>query len=32
MAKKHDPIMTDYIFFLSKTQEMQANNMQLNVS
>ena len=32
MAKKYDPFLTYYIFFLSKTKEMEAYNMQLNVS
>ena len=32
MSKKHYPFLTEYIFLLSKTKEMEAYNMQLKVS
>ena len=32
MPKKHYPILTQYIFSLSKTKEIEAYNMQMEVS
>ena len=32
MSKKYYPILTEYIFSLSKTKEAEAYNMQLKVS